>query len=170
MIIIMVLLLLVVGAVALNQAGVLNLANIKAFGNNNDVEAPVSSSELGFSDEEIYYMLCRLTDKDLNRAITMDYIDQLDMQVYGSNAHYVTIAEEYRTLYGDYTNVLDNPVSAPHGGGRIMMWTNSDAEALSVLTASTQVIQDVYNYQTMTLTASGSEDEFTNFYLFVVTS
>jgi len=125
---------------------------------------PTDSENLGLNDADLYYMLVTATGKPLNRETTYEYIDTLNMRVYGSNEHYTTIAAEFRTEYASWTNVMDTPITS----GQALAWTQGDA--VSVITATNPIFRTMYGYETLTLTAHGDIADYNDFYWFVVTS
>ena len=126
---------------------------------------PEDSENIGLGKADLYYMLTIATGKALNRDTTYEYIDKLDMKVYGSNSHYTTIAASFRTEYGSWVNLMDMPIT----NGQAMAWQQGN-NAVSVITASSPTFRALYNYETLTLTAHGDINDYNDFYWFVITS
>ena len=132
-----------------------------SFFSGNDVPQYQNSEELDMGRADIYYILCVLTSKNLNRDTTYDFIDRLDMQIYGTNDHYTVVTNYYRTYYSSWNNVLDT--------GSALSWT-SGTNAASVFTSSLPVVRTMYNYETLVMTGYGPIDDYNSFYQFIITS
>ena len=126
---------------------------------------PTDSENLGLGKSDIYYIFCVATGKNLNRDTTYDFIDKLNMEVYGSNSHYTTIAQSFRAEYSSWTKVMDSGFT----DGVALAWTQGN-DAVSVITSTKLAFRTMYGYETLTLTAKGDVNDYNDFYWFVLTS
>ena len=126
---------------------------------------PEDSENLGLGKSDIYYIFCVATGKNLNRDTTYDFIDKLNMEVYGSNSHYTTIAQSFRAEYSSWTKVMDSGFT----DGVALAWTQGN-DAVSVITSTKLAFRTMYGYETLTLTAKGDVNDYNDFYWFIITS
>jgi len=126
-----------------------------------------TEDEAEFDDFDIYGMLCILTDKTLDQDTTMEYIDRLNIEAFGSSISYVDIYGQYSLYYenkGWDIEVRTFPVDSA-----IIVYSK-DNQGASVITSSRPAIQTMYGYNTMTLTSTGSIGTYTAFINFIQTS
>lgn len=146
------------------------------FNTGNDVPEPLDSEPVNeenpeFDNFDIYTILCQLSDKNLDRGTTYEYIDRLNMEVYGSETDYEDIYGEYSIYYEDLGWDLEvrEFLYPPSGGGAIIAYSQG-TQADMVMTASTDAIQDLYGYNTLTLTLSGDLATYNAFINFIESS
>lgn len=156
-----------------SMLGFITIPGLQSLTNNgNDAPSP---DDLGVNDTvdaefdsfDIYSMLCILTDKNLDQDTTIEYIERLNMDVYGSDTSYVDIYGEYSLYYENHG--WDIEIRTFPTDSAIIVYSKGSSGA-SVITSSRPVIQTMYGYNTMTLTSTGSIGTYTAFMLFIQNS
>jgi len=125
------------------------------------------TTQAEFDSFDIYGMLCLLTDKNLDRDTTIDYIEHLNMRAYGSSVSYVDIYGEYSLYYENHG--WDIEYRNFPADTAIIVYSNG-AQGASVITSSQATVQTMYGYETMTLTSTGSIGTYMAFINFVQSS
>ena len=166
--------LIVIGVIAIALVGGVYFGFVDlSFLGGNDAPDLIEDAEPvpEFDKFEIWGLLCQLSDKDLDRDTTYEYIDRLNMEVFGSQQSYVDIYGEYSLYYENngWTITVREFPSYPDGDGAIIGYSKG-TQGASVMTASTTYIENVYGYNTMTLTSTGLLSDYTSFYNFVDSS
>lgn len=146
------------------------------FNSGNDVPEPIDSEPVTeenpeFDNFDIYTILCQLSKKNLDRETTYEYIDRLNMEVYGSETNYAEIYGQYSLYYENLGWNLEvrEFLYPPSGGGAVIAYSQG-IQAAMVMTASTDAIQTLYGYNTLTLTSSGDLATYHAFINFIESS
>lgn len=129
---------------------------------------PVTEENPEFDDFDIWAILCTLSGKSLDQSTTYEYIDRLNMEVFGSDEDYTEIYGQYSLYYEDngWTIRLREFPTFPNGDGAIIGYTKGTQGSM-VATATSDAISSLYGYNTLTLTSIGSLADYNAFINFI---
>lgn len=129
---------------------------------------PITVENPEFDNFDTWAILCALSEKSLDQSTTYEYIDRLNMEVFGSDVDYTEIYGQYSIYYEDNgwdIRFREFP-SFPNGDGAVIGYTKGTQGSM-VATATSDAISSLYGYNTLTLTSIGSIAHYNSFINFI---
>jgi len=159
----------VIGAV-LVYFGVIPLSMFTSGGDGDGMEDPIGSEYCGYTDGQIIDMWENFFTKDLNNDIGLSVIAAMHMKACGTNSKTPDeIISNYKTLYAADWHLLDEDTRSMSGYYySVALWGDNSSPAnstmiLGTLSAHGTTVKTWYDYETITITSSGTRSAYLAF-------
>lgn len=136
-------------------------------------DMPNGADYCGFTDGQILDMIETLVDKNLNEQVGLGYVDALNMKACGSDTWTISsVRTDYTVMYSDYYLYAEQSTTGSGWNGLLMGWTNSrnhtDATfGKSMIVGSGTTVKELYGYNTIVISGSGTIAFFMGFAMFL---
>jgi len=169
---------LVVVALVVIGMAYFGLIDLSRFGLNLNLngggEEPPNAEYCGYTDMQILEMLELIVGKDLNNQQGLTFVDALNMHACGQDdLDYDDVLNHYKIEYVDWYILGQQEYSGSGWDADSIAWGNDPSSPTSmkmVVSGSGLAVEELYGYDTMTITSSGTWAGYQAFVVWILAS
>ena len=137
-------------------------------------EVPPGTIDCGYTDLQILGMLEMISGKTLNNQQGLAFVDALNMKACGQDdKSYPEIVSHYKVEYIEWDLIGEQSYSGAGWSAETIVWGNdptTPTSARSIITGGGVSVKEYYDYNTMTITTSGTWVTYQAFALWLLSS